>query len=70
VTTHLNLILRLIISAAVTPISVHAIIAWCIIKNGDNYKSFTEFQNCVFPTIFKGRDLNLTLMVRKVPSHV
>ena len=58
--THLNLILRLIIYGAVPTPSLHAIIAWCIIKNRDNYKSFIEFRNCVYPTIFKGKDLNLT----------
>jgi len=52
VTSHLILILRLIISGA-----LHAIIAWCVIKNRDNYKSSIEFRNCVFPTIFKGKDL-------------
>jgi hypothetical protein len=59
VTTHLNLVLRLIINGAVLPISLRAIIAWCIIKNRDNYKSFIEFQNCVFPTIFRVKDVNL-----------
>ena len=70
-TTHLSFVLRLKISGAVTPPLLYVpSFHGAPIKNRDNYKPFTEFQKCVFPTLFKGKDLNLIFNGPKVVSHV